>query len=347
MMVSGIAVCSPGYDRLRVVCVLVTGLILASPVLGHHSDAGLDRSSVVALEGIVTGFSWRNPHVYFTIETIERGGERIEWELQTVAIPILVRSGWMSESIVKGDRVFVRGHPALDGRKYALLLSIENEGEILLPVKPLEPRPSAASTSTLEGIWRGDRSTIGDFTEYFDRLTLTERGAVARDEFDVFSATNPVTACIGRPTPASIVSSGLYLSEIEIGVGTIVLRNEIFDVERTVYMDGRVHPDMGERTLHGHSIGWWEGEVLIVDTTLFADHRSPYQNGVPSGAQKHVVERYRLDESGARVVIDVFLEDPEYLTEPLTSTMEWIYSPDAEMFRFDCDLEVTRHFLPE
>ena len=42
----------------------------------------------------------------------------------------------------------------------------------------------------------------------------------------------------------------------------------------------------------GHSIGTLEGNVLIVDTRNFEDHRSPYQTGVPSGAQKHVVERY-------------------------------------------------------
>ena len=43
-----------------------------------------------------------------------------------------------------------------------------------------------------------------------------------------------------------------------------------------------------------------DGDVLVVDTRNFAFHRSPYQMGVPSGNQKHVVERYQLIEDGAQ-----------------------------------------------
>jgi hypothetical protein len=36
---------------------------------------------------------------------------------------------------------------------------------------------------------------------------------------------------------------------------------------RRIYMDGRPHPEDPDLTLHGHSIGRWEGETLVVDTT--------------------------------------------------------------------------------
>lgn len=86
-------------------------------------------------------------------------------------------------------------------------------------------------------------------------------------------------------------------------------------------------------------------EVLIVDTRNFADHRSPYQSGVPSGAQKHVVERYRLTEDGTRIAVEFLLEDPQYLAEPLTHTRELVYSPHLVMSRYDCDPQTTRRFL--
>ena len=79
----------------------------------------------------------------------------------------------------------------------------------------------------------------------------------------------------------------------------IYIRSEYFDEERTVYMDGRSHPDSSQRFDRGHSIGRWEGDTLVVDTANFADHRSPYQIGVPSGAQKHVVERYTTQPTTA------------------------------------------------
>ena len=82
-------------------------------------------------------------------------------------------------------------------------------------------------------------------------------------------------------------------------------------------MDGRGHPETDERTSwEGHSIGRWEGETLVVDTTQFRDHPEGNGRGVPSGALKHMIERYSLSEDGRRVVIDVFLEDPEFLAEP-------------------------------
>ena len=143
--------------------------------------------------------------------------------------------------------------------------------------------------------------------------------------------------------------SHIFPLEIQINEDeeTVVIRSEFLDDQRIVYMDGRQHPEGGERTFAGHSIGWWEGETLVVDTKSFADHRSPYQNGVPSGLQKHVVERYRLNEDGRRTLVNFVLEDPEYLAEPLIHNRELIYAPQMEISRFDCDPEAARRFLPQ
>ncbi len=43
-------------------------------------------------------------------------------------------------------------------------------------------------------------------------------------------------------------------------------------------------------------------------------------------------------------MIDIVVADPEYLAEPLRGTMEWRYTPDAEMFRYDCVPEVSRQY---
>jgi len=180
-------------------------------------------------------------------------------------------------------------------------------------------------------------------------LRLTEKGQAAQASYSEISEQNPGVRCIGLPTPVTIVVTNLYPLEIQINEDeeTVGIRSEFFDEERTVYMDGRQHPKDGERTHAGHSIGWWEGDTLVVDTRSFTDHRSPYQTGVPSGAQKHVVERYRLTEGGARAVVEFMLEDPEYIAEPMTHIRELVYSPHIELSQFNCDLEATRRFLPQ
>ena len=87
--------------------------------------------------------------------------------------------------------------------------------------------------------------------------------------------------------------------------------------------------------------------MLVIDTRNFADNRSPYQNGIPSGAQKHVVERYRLHPDGTRMTVEFTLEDPEYIVGSMIHSRELVYSPHIEMTPFDCDPEATQGFLPQ
>ncbi len=118
---------------VRYVTAFAIALVLASPVSGHHSDAGLDMDSVSTFEGTVTEFNWRNPHIYITVETTDGRGEQVEWTVQTSSTNTVTRMGWTRESLSIGDRVTVRAHPARDGRPYALLDVIEKEGGIVLP----------------------------------------------------------------------------------------------------------------------------------------------------------------------------------------------------------------------
>ncbi len=325
----------------------------AAPALSHHSNASTDSDSLVALEGTVTRYVWQNPHVYFTVAVVGESGEEAEWTVQTDSTNIRARRGWTAESLASGDRVSVQAHPARDGRRYALLVSIEKAGGVALPMAYDTPQIDASATS-LEGIWMTDRSTLasypGGLAGFFTaELRPTERGAAAQAAYDERSDQNPATRCIGMPTPFTIYTSHLYPIQIEFhdDEEIITIRSEFFDEVRTVYMDGREHPVGGTRTLSGHSIGRWENGMLVVDTTHFADHRAPYQNGVPSGALKHVIERYRLSDDGTRIAVEFTLEDPEYLAEPLVHRRDLIYSPEVRIDPYDCDPQTTTRFLPQ
>ena len=338
---------------MRAITTITAALLLASPVSGHHSDAGIDMDSLVAFEGTVTEFNWRNPHVYFTVETTGVRGEPVEWALQMGSAIVLARRGWTRESVSSGDRVTVRAHPARNGRPYGILESLDKDGGITLETTFYTPEVTVR-TSTLSGRWMADNSKLVSYPGGFDgfflaQLELTEKGRVAAAVYDPLSDENPESTCVGRPTPAMILSTGLYPLEIQIQDEdqTVMIRSEFWDEERTVYMDGRGHPENGERLDSGHSIGRWEGDTLVVDTRNFSDHRSPYQIGVPSGALKHVEERYRLTDDGTRIVVEFTLEDPEYLAQPLNHSRELIYTPHLQMSRFDCDPETTRRFVPE
>ena len=89
------------------------GMGLVSPAFGHHSDAALDMRSVVTFEGTVTEYSLRNPHTYFTVETTNVDGERIEWSVQMASALTVSRRGWTRDTLLVGDQVRVGVHPAL------------------------------------------------------------------------------------------------------------------------------------------------------------------------------------------------------------------------------------------
>lgn len=353
-------------------------LVFSNATLSHHSDAGIDDNSVVALEGKVTEFSWRQPHVYISVETMENG-EPVLWEVQLASVNGLTRQGWSAGSLVPGDEVFVRLNPATNGRRYGKISSIERADGTPVAVVPDAPEISIARTDSLAGKWTSRRPGTGSrprpeaeaqaqahaqaeaasasdgappcntgFDCFFrTNLVLSEAGKAAAESFDPLSADNPEATCVGRPTPSALVSAGGYLLEFDLNDAEekIVIRSEWFNEERTIWMDGRSHPDASETLATGHSIGHWEGGTLVVDTRNFDDHRSPYQIGVPSGSQKHVVERYRLNDDGISMQAEFMLEDPEFLAESFTNRKNLYFSPHMEMLAMDCDLENTSRFL--
>jgi len=312
---------------------LLSLIAISLPVYGHHSDADYDRDAVVAFEGVITRFVWRNPHVTIFFDAEDEAGTRTEWVIETGSTPIMIRSGWSSDLLSPGDAVAVRMHPERSGRPRGILNTIETaDGQLWMQIEE-DPEETAAATS-LDGVWRG--LSIPGLFRRIREIALTPTAEEARATYDS-EARDPSTECQPMPPPFFNLASSVYLTEIELLEDRVILRNELLDATRTVYTDGREHPQDGEYTLMGHSVGRWEDDVLVVDTRLFAEN--PTGNGlggVPSSREKHVVERYSLTEDRTRAVVDVFSEDPVYLAEPFSGRIEMVYTPQLELYRYNC-----------
>ncbi len=333
-----------------IVCVVS---IMASPVSAHHSASIFNRETVLAFQGTVSHFNWTNPHVYIYVETRDEVAGLVEWEIETDATPILTRSGWTAESLPPGSQVVVRANPDRNGdRRHALLVSIEREDGVVLAarsdfLRTEDDTDLLATAANLEGLWELSYRDYNSFYDVWAEVGLTPEAIVAQSAYDARTEA-PAAQCIAHPTPTILVAP--YVNEIVIQDDVVLIRSERFNIERTVYVDGRGHPENSEPLNQGHSIGWWEDDVLVVDTTLFSPNRSPIfgrpirPGGIPSGPSKHVVEKFALSEDKTRIVIEFSQEDPEYLTEPFASRVEWYYSPHLEMLGFDCDPENATRF---
>jgi hypothetical protein len=91
---------------------------------------------------------------------------------------------------------------------------------------------------------------------------------------------------------------------------------------RRIYTDGRPHPPDPAPTFHGHSVGHWEGETLVIDTIAILPQAYlavSEASGVPNNGDMHVVERIRL--AGADTLnVDLEITAPKVLTAPWKTT---------------------------
>ncbi len=307
--------------------------------VAHHSPAIFDRDQEIVLEGVVRGYDWTYPHVYIFVDAEDDTGQPIQWQIEGDDPRTMSRTGWTATTLAIGDRVVVRANPNKTAeRHHALMVELSTEDGTTLTPELLETPEPTVVAADIFSVWEPTRFD----EDYFNGGTPTEKGAVAQAEYT--EEDNPETQCI-PPVPPLTFTIGL--TRLSMRDGHILIQTEEFGIERIVYMDGREHPADGERTLHGHSIGRWEGDVLVIDTTHFADNIDGSLFGIPSGAQKHLVERIALTEAGTRLSISFVLEDPEYLQGPATGEIVQDHVPNETFTPATCDLESARRWMAE
>jgi hypothetical protein len=98
------------------------------------------------------------------------------------------------------------------------------------------------------------------------------------------------------------------------------------DVVRIVHL-GTEHPAEYEPSVNGHSVGYWEGETLVVDTIGFDGTSEGDRFGTPSSEQMHVVERMNLRHGSQILEVHFWVDDPLVYTQPWTSVVTY---PRAE-----------------
>lgn len=139
--------------------------------------------------------------------------------------------------------------------------------------------------------------------------------------------------------PPSIVYAiqGPFPFEVYQYPQLIVIRYEYFDQTRLVFMDGRAHP--GPDAPHskmGHSVGHWEGDELVIDTTHIAASTIT-NNGLDHSDGIHMVERYKLSPDGKRLVATQWFEDPATLDNNGARFIQWARHEGQSIYPYECD----------
>jgi len=104
---------------------------------------------------------------------------------------------------------------------------------------------------------------------------------------------------------------------------------------RQIFLDGRALPKDPSPSFMGYSVGRWEGDTLVVESTGYKDATWLDFAGHPHSEALRLTERYRRLSFGHMEIEETF-EDPEIYSRPLTAKVKATLVPDTDLLEYVC-----------
>ena len=161
---------------------------------------------------------------------------------------------------------------------------------------------------------------------------LTEFAQAEREKFD------PLDNFSVRCEPAGMPRLMWYPHPYEfVDEGSeILIRLEMYDLVRTIHMDQPAPPEDVVPSRLGYSVGHWEDNTLVVETTHI-DWNYYDTRGTPQSDAAEVTERFTLSDDQSRIDYHITTVDPVVFTEPATIAGHWL-ALGEEIEPYDCEV---------
>ncbi|HEX5227455.1 MAG TPA: carboxypeptidase-like regulatory domain-containing protein [Bryobacteraceae bacterium] len=189
-----------------------------------------------------------------------------------------------------------------DGREFRVQLTSPHDA-------PSGPAPRTADGKPdLTGVWYAQRTIDPGKPEPLPwaQKLLAER-----------AANNGKDAPGARCLPRGITNAGALFpfKLVQTAALLVMLFEDDIPSHRQVFLDGRRHPADPNPQWMGHSVGYWEGDTLVIDTVGFDDRSWLDTAGHPHTEKMHVIERFRRPDLG-HLQIEFTIDDPETYAKP-------------------------------
>jgi hypothetical protein len=110
---------------------------------------------------------------------------------------------------------------------------------------------------------------------------------------------------------------------------------------REIYTnEGREHPKDEDPWWMGHSVGWWEGNTLVIDSVDSNDKTWIDRAGLPHSDKLHVIERITRPEHD-KLRVDITIDDPKTYTKTWSGFRELEFEPEWKITEMICEDNVT------
>ena len=212
------------------------------------------------------------------------------------------------------------------------------------------PAPRLNGKPDLSGIWQtppptsppgafgiqGDASDIGDIhRNVFYEIKRAEE-PLKPEAMALVSKrrneTQPQALCLPMGAPSFMMVRAFKIIQTP---QEIVMIGETPDPPRQIYLDGRSLPKDSEPTWMGSSVGKWEGDTLVVQTTGFKEQGWLDNAGHPRSEQMLMTERFHRRDFG-HLDLEIRYEDPQYYTRPFTNKTTLNLIPDSDVIEYVC-----------
>ena len=201
-----------------------------------------------------------------------------------------------------------------------------NWGEVALPAKQvaLVVDPPDGKMPPLTGkardIVQSERGGLGPGQHFPEKVD-------SYVDFDYYSR------CITRGFPSSMLYTLYnYGNDIIQAPGFVVIRNEMVHEQRVIPTDGRKHVNSAIVTYMGNSVGRWEGNTLVVETTNIRPESA--SGGRYTDAAK-VTERFTRTAPD-ELLWEATINDPNVWTKPYTLRYPYKLDPEYKLYEYAC-----------
>lgn len=338
----------------------IAGLLLALCLMStngswaHHGGSLYDSSERITIHGAVTDFRFVFPHVLIYIEAQNDDGQSVVWSGGLTTPNRLARGvggggaanniRWTRDTLQPGDIVAMTGDPARNGAPSmrirrlisadgtALIGGEEGEESTLVASVPAARQSAAVANAPadLTGVWMRDYEYPWQnyaFTEDPPEMTPwgQERYDASLPTFgargvSVADTNDPVYQCLPPGTPRIYAHPAPF--EIVQTSDRVLLVYEYQHLTRHVFTDGRERREGRPASWMGESVGYWEGDTLVVETGNFNDLTWIDRRGLPHSDQLRVTERIQRSAPN-RLTIEILVDDPVAFVEPWTAQREF------------------------
>jgi hypothetical protein len=322
---------------------IAASLALLTPfaATAHHSHATIDFDDKRTYKGVVVKYGWTMPHVYLKVDAPNEQGEIVEYSIEMQHPPAMKQKGWGRNTFKKGDRIIWFGaHDKDKSRPYTSLIWAERPDGSRIGAEAGAEEVIVPSTD-FTGLWR--RNDVGGFKPHYtppEGWPLNAAGQEMVDNFD--ENQNPMVTC-GNPGPPKSMIVPYPVSITRPDEDTVVMERELMQEKRIVYLDAGHEP--GESSKLGYSVGRFEGDEFIVETSNFIADIWGTHTGISSSEQKELVERFTLSDDGLYLMAEITVTDPVYFTEPVVFNHRWKKLADREVIQAPCTMESALLYL--